>query len=108
LRAAVNPMVKDARLLAPRNTGKGAKSIRGWVKISRGNGVARVTWDKKHYYMRFHETGTRKMSARPFLRPAFDTNRGNSVQRFIAAAQEEIRKFDAPPEGGPDEFEVAA
>lgn len=108
LRAAVNPMVRDARKLAPRNTGKGAKSIRGRVNIRKGNGIARITWDKKYFYLRFHETGTRKMSARPFLRPAFDNNRANSLQRFIEAAREEIRKFDSPPEGGEDEFEVTA
>lgn len=40
------------------------------------------------FYGRFHEFGTKKMKARPFLRPAFDEN-SDKVQEVIA---DELRK----------------
>lgn len=43
---------------------------------------------KKQFYAYFHEYGTSKMKARPFLRPAYDENI-DEVQEKIA---EELRK----------------
>ncbi len=44
---------------------------------------------KKQFYGMFHEYGTSKMKARPFLRPAYDENI-EKVQEVIA---EELRKI---------------
>jgi HK97 gp10 family phage protein len=62
-----------AREAAPKNTGAGAASIRAeLIQTYEGVYVARVGWDRDHFYMMFHELGTSRMSARPFLRPALD------------------------------------
>lgn len=67
-----------ARALAPRETGQGAASI-DWELTREPDGEmgVRVSWDRDHYYMWFHEAGTRGrqrngrgVSPRPFLRPA--------------------------------------
>jgi HK97 gp10 family phage protein len=53
---------------APKRSGAGARSIHAEVV---GDEV-RVSWDRDSFYMLFHELGTSRMSARPFLRPALD------------------------------------
>lgn len=49
---------------------------------------------KKAFYGRFVEFGTRKMPARPFIRPAYDSRKAvalqQSKQKFIELAQEAI------------------
>jgi hypothetical protein len=32
-----------------------------------GEWTARVSWDREHYYMSFHQLGTKSLPARPFL-----------------------------------------
>lgn len=54
--------------MAPRDSGAGAASIHAQAA---GDEV-RVGPDAKHFYLIFHEVGTSKKSARPFLRPALD------------------------------------
>lgn len=66
-------VAEAARDAAPKSTGAGAASIHAeLVQTYNGVYVARVGWDRDHFYMMFHELGTSKMSARPFLRPALD------------------------------------
>jgi HK97 gp10 family phage protein len=62
----------EARRLAPKDTGAGAKSIRVVRDFDRQSRAVtyRVSWDKTHFYMGFHEFGTSTQPARPFLRPA--------------------------------------
>lgn len=88
-RAAIDALAKDrgvlnglervgeqvaerARSAAPKRTGAGAASIGVTMTADAKGPVARVGWDAAHFYMRFQELGTSKMSARPFLRPALD------------------------------------
>lgn len=71
----------EARRRAPRDTGAGAKSIRVkryWDRTTRRVSY-RVSWDKDHFYMLFHEVGTENLPARPFLRPAADSLGGRRV-----------------------------
>lgn len=60
----------DAAATAPRATGEGAESITHEVGEDADGAYVRVSWDRDHFYMFFHEVGTSRMSARPFLRPA--------------------------------------
>jgi hypothetical protein len=68
---------------APRRTGAGAKSIqvkRVYDRASKRVGF-RVSWDRDHYYMRFHESGAQlpnggRIRARHFLREAADEVQG--------------------------------
>ena len=57
-----------AAMAAPKATGEGARSIRP----ERVGAVVRVSWDRDHFYLGFHELGTSRSPARPFLRPALD------------------------------------
>lgn len=68
--AATEPVVTDARRMAPKRTGAGAASIHAEYGRDRRGWHGDVSWDQRHFYMRFAELGTRKQRARPFLRPA--------------------------------------
>jgi len=57
-----------ARGYAPRRTGAGAASIGADAQA----GVARVSWDSDHHYMAFHQFGTHKLPADPFMDRALD------------------------------------
>jgi HK97 gp10 family phage protein len=68
-----------ARRDAPKRTGKGAKSIavsRAYDRATRTVSY-RVSWDKVHFYMWFHENGTRK---------------GLPAQRFLQRAAEQVQQ----------------
>lgn len=68
---AVQPVVEEARANAPKKSGLGAASIRAQENYE-GVPSVRIGWDVEHYYMRFHEQGTKYLAARPFLLPAVD------------------------------------
>lgn len=69
----VGSQVADrARAAAPRRTGAGAESISHEVGTDSTGAFVHVSWDRDHFYMLFHEIGTSKTPARPFLRPALD------------------------------------
>jgi HK97 gp10 family phage protein len=69
---AAEGVALDARRGAPRNTGRGAESIQPWPGRDARGPYADVSWDQDHFYMSFHENGTHKQPARPFLGPALD------------------------------------
>lgn len=66
------PHVGEAQAAAPRRTGAGAESIHAEAVLEDGKWEALVSWDRRHFYMYFHEVGTRQLSARPFLVPSFE------------------------------------
>lgn len=66
------PVVAGARADAPKRTGAGARSIRSEFELDGTEPTVRISWDQDHYYLRFHELGTRYLPARPFLVPALD------------------------------------
>ena len=73
-----NEVAADARRLAPRDTGKGAESIRAEVSsVTADKASVDVSWTERRFYMKFQEFGTRFHSAKPFLRPAFDSRNGH-------------------------------
>ena len=53
----------------------GARSIHAETNLTPKGWRAKISWDKTHYYLRFTETGTKYMPARPFLRPALERAR---------------------------------
>lgn len=67
----VKPVVEEARENAPKLSGRGAASIRAEPNYENEPSV-RIGWDVEHFYMRFHEQGTKYLPARPFLVPAVD------------------------------------
>lgn len=68
---AAAPAVAEARAGAPRRTGAGGASIHAEPVLDGPEWTARATWERERFYMYFHERGTEKMPARPFLVPAF-------------------------------------
>ena len=73
LLAAAAPGVARARAGAPHATGAGAASIHPEPVLDGAQWTVRVSWTRQRYYMRFHETGTVTLPARPFLVPAFES-----------------------------------
>lgn len=53
---------------AGKSTYRGKPTYRKEIKPPEGGAVAAFA----SFYARFHELGTRKLSARPYMRPAFD------------------------------------
>lgn len=47
---------------------------------------------KSAFYAKFQELGTSHQPARPFMRPAFDSEKGAAEQAFARVAAEEIAK----------------
>lgn len=92
MRGAAKPVVKAAKAKAPVRTGKLKKSIRTTVSMRRGKAEAKVGFGGKQYYGIFSELGTVKMPARPFLRPALDSQKDASVRAFVEVIQAEIAK----------------
>jgi hypothetical protein len=64
---AANGLVPGARARAPKDTGAGAASIHAETVFNSGEWTARVSWDREHYYMGFHQLGTVSLPAQPFL-----------------------------------------
>lgn len=61
-----------AEVAAPKRTGFGARSIHHELGQDERGLWVRVSWSRDAFYLYFHEMGTSKMNARPFLRPALD------------------------------------
>lgn len=68
----VEPVVEAAQAAAPKKSGAGAASIRAEPNYDETEPTVRISWDVEHYYLRFHELGTKYLPERPFLRPAVD------------------------------------
>lgn len=65
----------DARVAAPKLTGRGAKSITHEIGVDEHGPYVRVSWGRKYFYMAFRELGTSHENAVPFLRPAAEKPR---------------------------------
>ncbi|MGW3608942.1 HK97-gp10 family putative phage morphogenesis protein [Micromonospora sp. NPDC005163] len=65
----------EARVVAgaPKASGEGARSIRSEPVLDGPDWTVRISWDRAHFYLYFHDRGTRRLPARPFLEPALDT-----------------------------------
>lgn len=70
LEEGVKPVVFDARGRAPKDTGRGARSIHSETVLTSDEWEAIVSWDQFHYYMYFAERGDRYRAPHPFLVPA--------------------------------------
>lgn len=69
---AAQPSIREAKLRAPKRTGAGAFSIAAEPVRESGEWTAHVGWSQTRFYMYFHERGTRRLPARPFLVPSFE------------------------------------
>ena len=67
-----DPVVLTARALAPKRSGRGAESIRAEPVFDSADRewTVRISWTRDHYYLYFHDHGTRQLPAREFLEAA--------------------------------------
>lgn len=87
VRAAAKPLVEEARRLVPKRTGNLARSI-GVTKLrTKGWEVAYAVSPRRGgvydgWYGHFVEFGTKKMTPRPYLRPAFERAGEDTIKAF--------------------------
>lgn len=72
LQHVADQVAERAASTAPKDSGRGAESIHAVAEEDGDGAYVNVSWDRAHFYMYFHELGTSKLVARPFLRPALD------------------------------------
>lgn len=95
--AASQPIHDEAERIAPRGfdrrgIGHLADHIEvDVVKSAASVCIIRIGPDQDHWYGRFPETGTRKMSARPYLRPALDTQQKEALRLFSAEMRRRLK-----------------
>lgn len=123
LNAGAQPIKKDAQARVPVRTGVVKRAIRvSRSKVNKGkDGLTEVMVNVKKlgrkevrafkaaggksganpndpYYWRFLEFGTSKMPAKPFLRPAFESNKGRSLEairkKLGQAIEHQARKLN--------------
>jgi len=84
VRAGAKPIIKEAKRLVPVRTGTLKKSIGVVKRRSKNKNLIHftVTPRKKKggWYAHYVEFGTLKMSARPFMRPAYEKEGENSIK----------------------------
>lgn len=90
---AAEPILSDAISNAPVRTGKGRAGLKTSRPRSKGDTkYVLIGIDKgdisEIFYMKFHEFGTSKMPAKPFLEPAYEKNKDKAV----GILKEEFRK----------------
>ena len=104
LRGAAAPVRKEARALAPKETGTLRRAIKSKARVSRdGYGMADVGVEKgPAFYGHFIELGTSQQPARPFLRPALDKaeQSGAIEEAFVAALNKTIARTLGRLRGG--------
>lgn len=69
------------------------RGIRGQARVKRF-GKAGAANPNDPYYWRFQELGTRKMAARPFMRPAAESKGGEAVNKFMQSVIPQIEKLN--------------
>lgn len=91
--AGAEVIVERAQELAPKDTRAGAKSIAAEQEsVGPTRAVYSVGPDRRHFYMRFHEFGTVKMAATPFLRPALRDQKAEIVRKVGDELWAQIRR----------------
>lgn len=98
-KAGAEPIVQSAKRQVSVDTGKMRQHIRSWFSQRRSESVTvsvGVTAKSRAHVARFHELGTSKMAARPFLRPAIDEQKQKAAEEtqstMAEAVLEEVRK----------------
>lgn len=88
VRVAANLIKKDAQSRAPRDSGALSESLRVKTKVFRTKIVAFVMNTAETFYGMFIEFGTSKMAARPFMRPAAESQE----QAVLRKMQDHLRR----------------
>lgn len=93
-RAAARVIRDEARVLAPRGTGKLSESVQ-FKKARTG-----LKWEVKYtirprkvHYWWFVENGTKKMAAQPFLRPAYEANQQEAQDKMQESINRALKRW---------------
>jgi HK97 gp10 family phage protein len=96
LKTQAQPILKDIRAAAPKDTGAAAKSIKIRVmKKSKFPGIT-IGPEAEFWWLKFHELGalkTRTQQPKPFMRPAWDAHKRTAAKGFILGTFKAIEKF---------------
>lgn len=93
LREGAEVLRKGISKRAPRDTGGLAENIvMSGVKQSELGKCIEVGPDKKHFYGLFHEFGTVKISAHPFMGPALEEDSKAVMDKMAGVLREELKK----------------
>lgn len=88
LSQAADPILQEIVRNAPYDTGRLKRNVRKTFKRPERNLEAiMIGISRRAYYWKFLEFGTYKMSARPFVRPAFDSRSKDALTKFVDAAR---------------------
>lgn len=90
---AVEPIRSQAEALAPRRTGRLARSIESRVTKSTKDEIE-VEVGSDLAYAGFVELGTEDTSARPYLRPATDANEAAAVAALIRELDQKLGEME--------------
>jgi HK97 gp10 family phage protein len=94
--AGATPLHDEAERIAPRgNDARGLGHLADHIEMQVTKATAtqcqiRIGPDADHWYGRFPETGTVKMAAQPYLRPAADTKMDEARQEFSAVMKRRL------------------
>lgn len=96
LKAGAEVLQKEIIRRAPRDTGTlSERIIISRVKNKDGMRYVEVGPDKSvAWRAKFHEYGTSKMSAKPFMAPAVEAKRGETYVVIAKTLREELSKID--------------
>lgn len=85
MRKSLTPIVRDAKGRAPERTGEAARLLKIYNMKPLPEDLVRlgIGPSKKHFYLMFHEFGTRHISAKPFMRPAWDGRIDAAFKDFV-------------------------
>ncbi len=75
---SAEPIEAAEKAGAPKDTGAGAESIRSDPVLDGPAWTVRIAWDRAHYYLYFHDRGTKFLPARPFVEPALEAAIGGA------------------------------
>jgi len=93
LLAAAKPILEVMVSNAPHDSGDGQAALKTSRVYSKGDTKRVLIGIEKGdisevFYMKFHEFGTSKMPAKPFMQPAYEAKKGESIEIL----KEEFRK----------------
>lgn len=93
LLAGAEVINKEVVKNAPERTGHAKKYLKV-SKVSKEKGIKVVKIgiskgdNSEAFYLKFHEYGTSKMAARPFMRPAFERKRKEALEKTYEVIKE--------------------
>jgi len=92
VQVGAQPIVDEAKRLAPKRTGALAESIQQQDgKMQQGRANIDVSYGRKRWYGGLIERGTSKMAAKPYLRPALEAKAQEATDAIGAFLRDALK-----------------